>query len=109
MFQKLAATGKLVKISELDVKVGTDAPTPAQLEAQANVYKQVVDLYVQHVPESQRYGITLWGITDADSWITGDAPCLWLKGYVRKHAYKGFADGLAGRDVSEEFTGELIY
>jgi hypothetical protein len=34
---------------------------------------------------------------------------LWDKDYKRKHAYKGFADGLAGRDVSADFTGELQY
>lgn len=32
---------------------------------------------------------------------------LWDADYERKVAYKYFADGLAGRDVSEDFTGEL--
>ena len=36
-----------------------------------------------------------------------DAPNLWDANYARKHAYKGVADGLAGKDVSGDFTGDL--
>ena len=32
---------------------------------------------------------------------------LWDANYARKHAYKGVADGLAGKDVSGDFTGDL--
>ncbi|GHT17074.1 hypothetical protein FACS189429_0400 [Bacteroidia bacterium] len=110
MFQMLAATGKLVKISELDVKVG-DAPTAAQLEEQAKLYEFAVRSYIRNVPENQRYGITVWGVSDNEKeheyWLKGDQPNLWNADYARKHAYKGFADGLAGRDVSEEFEGTL--
>ena len=41
------------------------------------------------------------------NWIPNDAPNLWDANYARKHAYKGVADGLAGKDVSEDFTGDL--
>ncbi|MCD8261632.1 MAG: endo-1,4-beta-xylanase [Bacteroides sp.] len=113
MFQKLAATGKLIKVSELDVQVGTASPTTEQLAEQAEMYQYVADMYHQYIPESQRYGITVWGISDNAKehkyWLPDDAPNLWDKNYERKHAYKGFADGLAGRDVSEYFTGELQY
>ncbi|MDD5184425.1 MAG: endo-1,4-beta-xylanase [Paludibacter sp.] len=65
------------------------------------------------MPESQRYGITIWGISDNakehTNSIPDDAPCLWDANYARKHAYKGFADGLAGEDVSAGFSGELQY
>ncbi|KAA6339773.1 Endo-1 4-beta-xylanase A [termite gut metagenome] len=109
MFKLLAATGKLIKISELDIKTKTSSPSTEDLEKQAEVYRQVVELYVKNIPEAQRYGITLWGVTDADSWIENDAPCLWKADYSRKIAYKGLADGLAGKDVSEDFTGDLEY
>jgi|AGTN01.1.fsa_nt_gi Beta-1,4-xylanase len=107
MFELLAATGKRIKVSELDVRVNTASPSLEQLEQQAEIYRQIAELYTSIVPEAQRYGITLWGVTDADSWFEEDAPCLWNGDYTRKVAYKGFADGLAGRDVSEDFTGEL--
>lgn len=109
MFELLAATGKLIKVSELDVRVNTASPSLEQLEQQAEIYRQIAELYTSIVPGAQRYGITLWGVTDADSWFEDDAPCLWNGNYTRKVAYKGFADGLAGRDVSEDFSGELEY
>ena len=113
MFQKLGATGKLIKVSELDIRVGTSSPTAAQYEEQADMYRHIIDMYVKHVPASQRYGITVWGISDNDqeheNWIPNDAPNLWNKDYNRKHAYKGFADGLAGKDISADFKGDLIY
>lgn len=40
-------------------------------------------------------------------WIPDDAPNIFDANYARKHAYKGVCDGLAGRDVSEDFSGEL--
>jgi GH35 family endo-1,4-beta-xylanase len=113
MFQKLAASGKLIKISELDVQLGTASPTAADYATQAELYQYVVDAYTKHIPEAQRYGITVWCVSDnADehtNWLPDDAPCLWDADYARKHAYKGFADGLAGKDVSADFTGELQY
>lgn len=113
MFQKLAATGKLIKVSELDVRLGTASPSAAQLADQADMYQFILDSYREHVPASQRYGVTIWNISDNEReheyWLPNEAPNLWDENYERKHAYKGVADGLAGRDVSEDFTGELQY
>lgn len=113
MFQKLAATGKLIKITEFDIKVGTTSPTEEQFAKQAELYRYVLDKYMQYIPAAQRYGVAVWGVSDNAeehvNWIPDDAPNLWNADYERKHAYKGFADGLAGRDVSEDFTGELQY
>lgn len=113
MFQKLAATGKLIKVSELDIKVNTVSPTAAEYALQSEMYQYIIDMYMKHIPEAQRYGITAWGISDKPeehiNWIPDDAPNLWDANYARKHAYKGFADGLAGKDVSADFTGDLEY
>ncbi|MGB3775697.1 MAG: endo-1,4-beta-xylanase, partial [Leeuwenhoekiella sp.] len=38
MFKKLAASGKLIKVSELDVRLGTASPTTEQLAQQADMY-----------------------------------------------------------------------
>ncbi|MDR0812217.1 MAG: endo-1,4-beta-xylanase [Paludibacter sp.] len=113
MFQKLAATGKLIKISEFDIAIKTDAPSAAQQEEQAKLYEMIVRMFKKYIPEAQQYGITLWGVSDNaaehEYWLKGDAPNLWDANYARKHAYKGFADGLAGKDVGAEFPGTLEY
>ncbi|WP_338841004.1 endo-1,4-beta-xylanase [Flavobacterium ginsenosidimutans] len=112
MFQKLAASGKLIKISELDVRLGTNAPTVAQQASQAEMYQYVIDMYKKYIPAAQQYGITIWGVSDNSKeheyWLPDESPNLWDANYVRKHAYKGTADGLAGKDVSKDFSGELV-
>lgn len=111
MFQKLAATGKIIKVSELDVRLGTASPSTAQLADQADMYQFIFDSYREYIPAAQQYGITIWGVSDHEKehefWLPNESPNLWDANYERKHAYKGVADGLAGRDVSEDFTGEL--
>ena len=113
MFQKLAASGKLIKVTEFDVALKTTTPTTENYAAQAKMYQYVVDSYMKYIPEAQRYGITVWAVSDNAkehvNWLKDDAPCLWDKNYGRKHAYKCFADGLAGKDVSAGFSGELQY
>lgn len=111
MFTLLAATGKQIKISELDVMVQAKAPTAEQYAKQAEMYQFVVDQYRTIIPAAQQFGITVWGVSDAVeehvNWIPDDAPNLWDAKYQRKLAYKTFADGLAGKDVSLEFSGDL--
>lgn len=111
MFQKLAASGKLIKISELDIRLGTETPTVAQQASQAEMYQFVIDSYKKYIPAQQQYGITIWGVSDNSKeheyWLPKESPNLWDANYVRKHAYKGTADGLAGKDVSLGFSGEL--
>ncbi|VBB48393.1 Beta-1,4-xylanase [uncultured Paludibacter sp.] len=113
MFKKLAATGKLIKITELDVRLGTNSPTADQLIAQGDMYRLVLDMYMKYIPAAQRYGVTVWCVSDNEKeheyWLPDESPNLWNINYERKPAYKGFADGLAGKDVSLDFSGELIY
>lgn len=100
MFELLAATGKLIKISELDIGLGgvtTNQATAEQYQAQANMYKYVVEKYFEIIPPSQRYGITIWSPTDSPAgsfWRAGEPIGLWTEGLVRKLAYTGVADGL---------------
>ncbi|MBK5270483.1 MAG: endo-1,4-beta-xylanase, partial [Bacteroidia bacterium] len=88
-FQKLAATGLLIHVSEMDVRINPSNTTPfsatsSLLDQQAAKYRYVAESYFRNVPVSQRYGITMWNLTDADSWIvTGgkqDAPTLFYAG-----------------------------
>lgn len=100
MFQFLAATGKLIKISELDIGVGvkTAAATPDMYQAQAEMYKYVIDKYFEIIPAAQRYGITIWSPLDSpasSSWRADEPIGLWTQSYVRKLAYAYVAKSLA--------------
>ncbi|MCI1647683.1 MAG: endo-1,4-beta-xylanase [Bacteroides sp.] len=108
MFELLAATGKLVKISELDMglvddggnSVLTENVTEEQHKAMAEFYKFIIEKYFEIIPVEQRYGITQWAATDSptdSSWRKGQPIGLWNLNYNRKHTYAGFADGLAGK------------
>lgn len=119
MLRIMAKTGRLVRISELDMgyvdKDGNDVTT-AQLEklpieervakekAMAEYYKWIIEQYFAIVPVSQQYGICQWSLTDspADSgWRPGKPVGLWNLNYQRKPAYGGFADGLASSAKGE--------
>lgn len=98
MFQLLAATGKLIKVSELDVAAGLN-PTAFDLQMQADMYKFVVDKYMQYIPANQRYGITVWGVTDSpsnSSWLPGQNQGIFNQAFTRKSSYASFAEGLKG-------------
>ena len=108
-FKLLAATGKLIKISELDMRLAdkagklltTDSVNTEEMQnAQKAYYNFIIKAYFDNVPVAQRYGITLWSQTDSPAnsgWIPNEPIGLWNKDYVRKPAYAGFADGLAGK------------
>lgn len=111
MFQTMAATGKLVRVSELDVKVNTGSPTQEQLQSQADTYQMIIESYKANVPENQRGGFVVWTLSDAadehEYWLNGDKPNLFDENYGRKLAYKGLCDGIAGYDIGSEFTGDM--
>ena len=101
MFTELAATGKLIKVSELNIGVAETAGgaplapaavTEEQHHAAADFYKFVVGNYLEAVPASQQYGITKWNTSDTATSAVG----LWDANYGRKHTYAGFATGLQG-------------
>ncbi|MCF3107717.1 endo-1,4-beta-xylanase [Niabella sp. CC-SYL272] len=100
-FRLLAASGKLVKISELDIGLGgvkMANATTAQYAAQAEMYRYVLETYFELVPAAQRYGITLWSPLDspADSgWRPGEPVGVWTGQYTRKLAYKAVAEALS--------------
>jgi len=102
-FKTLASTGVKIRISELDVVLNTAKTKPFSadanlLSAQSAMYKYVVQSYLKNVPAAQRYGITVWGVSDTDSWLntsaSPDSPLLFDLNYVKKTAYNGFKQGL---------------
>lgn len=108
MFKILAESGKLVKISELDMGIvdkafgtgiKTENVTLEQQKKMAEFYTFIIRKYFEIIPVNQQYGITQWCATDspADSgWRGGEPVGLWDINYNRKPAYGGFADGLKG-------------
>jgi GH35 family endo-1,4-beta-xylanase len=109
MFRLLAATGKLIKISELDMGLGAgvtaQTATEEQYLVQSEMYEYVIKKYMEIIPVAQRYGITMWSPLDSpenSSWRAGEPIGLWNLGYDRKHAYAGFANGLAGKVIVTE-------
>ena len=108
-FKELVATGKLIRVTELDVSLGTSSPSSAQYKAQADAYRTIFESYFANVPEAQQSGITIWSLTDADDeheyWLKGQTPNLWDASFLRKWAYKGVCDGIAGEDLGLRYGG----
>ena len=105
MFKSLANTGKLIKISELDMayedEAGTsvtfDKMTEEQHKQMRSFYTFIIQKYFELIPQAQQYGITQWCATDSpkdSGWRPGCPTGLWDLNYLRKHTYAGFAAGL---------------
>lgn len=108
MLKLLAATGKLVRISELDMGIqdanhqtmNTADVTPEMHKRMAEYYKFIVEKYLEIIPVAQQYGICVWAPTDSpkgSGWRADEPIGLWNGNYVRKPAYAGFAEGLQGK------------
>jgi len=102
--QAATNTGLLVKITELDVAVNgnntltsLDSTTSA---SQKQRYHDIVKAYLDIVPPAQRGGITVWGLTDGESWINQpghpDWPLMYNNDYTTKPAYDGVVQALQG-------------
>ena len=107
-FEMMAATGKLVRVSELDMgyvdadgnAVKTADMTEEMHHQMADFYKWIIETYMAKVPAAQQWGITLWCPTDAPAgsgWRAGEPVGIWDQNYYRKHVYAGIADGLSGK------------
>ena len=106
-FKLMAATGKLVRISELDMGIvdadGNDIKTAdvteEQHHAMAEFYTWIIKKYKEIIPAAQQWGICQWCATDSPAgsgWRANQPVGLWDQNYYRKHTYAGFADGLSG-------------
>lgn len=92
MFTLLAASGKKIRISALEVRINEAQPSIISMINQAEMYKQVVKLYLSTIPANQQYGIAIAAPIDG----TGEARAgLWASNLNRKHAYAGFSEGFA--------------
>ena len=117
MLNLMVSTGKLVRISELDmglevpnvdknskdayIQVKTTDMTEEQHKAMRAYYEFIVKKYLEIVPENQQWGICQWCVTDSPAnsgWRAGLPVGLWDLDYYRKHTYGGFAAGLGASE-----------
>ena len=113
MLQLMAESGKLCKISELDMgyvdaagnSVTYDQMTEEQHKEMRDLYTFVLKKYFEIIPVAQQYGITQWCATDSpkdSGWRPGLPTGLWDLNYLRKHTYAGFAAGLGAPEYWKE-------
>ena len=122
MLNLMVSTGRLVRISELDmglevkknevkdgeypyVQVNTTDMTEEQHKAMRAYYEFIVKKYFEIVPENQQWGICQWCVTDSPAnsgWRAGLPTGLWDSDYYRKHTYAGFAAGLGAPEYWKE-------
>lgn len=113
MLELMAESGKLCKISELDMgyvdaagkEVTYDQMTEEQHKEMRDLYTFVLQKYFEIIPAAQQYGITQWCATDSpkdSGWRPGLPTGLWDLNYLRKHTYAGFAVGLGAPEYWKE-------
>ncbi len=119
-FELMAATGKLVRISELDMgmvdandnDVHTANMTEEMHHRMADLYEWIFKTYLEVVPPAQQWGICCWCPTDSPSnsgWRADTPVGIWtLNTFYRKHVYAGIARGLGGHVYSDVKKIELV-
>ena len=114
MFQLMANSGKLVRVSEMDMgyvrgsnrwgsSVKTDQLTEAEHKKMADFYEWIIKEYFRLIPPAQQWGICQWCTNDApenSGWRGGEPVGIWDINNYRKHAYAGFVRGLNGGEPS---------
>ncbi len=110
MFELMAASGKLVRVSEMDMgyvrgsnkwagSIKTSQVTEAEHKKMADLYEWIFKEFFRIVPPEQQWGICQWCPTDApenSGWRGGEPVGIWDLNYYRKHVYAGFVRGLGG-------------
>lgn len=99
LFNKLAQSGKLVRISDLSIKVEdvnsnfiqTSKLTADERTAASNYMAFIMQEYRKLIPEDKQYGISISSMTETNN---GYDVCPWTSGYNRNGMYEGIVDGL---------------
>lgn len=105
LLDNLAATGKLVRLSNFDIKykdaegnaVTVENITADQRQKLADYYGQLLKTYMTKIPNEKQAGICKSNMVDT----TADPVGLWSldakKDWVRNATYKAFCDALSGK------------
>ena len=113
MFQLMANSGKLVRVSELDMgyvrgsnrwgaSSKTNELTEVEHKKMADFYEWIIKEYFRIIPPEQQWGICQWCTTDAPAnsgWRGGEPVAIWDINNYRKHVYAGFVRGLNGGEA----------
>ena len=114
MFKIIAKSGKLCRISEMDMgyvrgsnrwgsSIKTSEVTEAEHKKMADFYEFIFKKYFEIIPPEQQWGICQWCTADAPSssgWRGGEPVGIFDQNYYRKHVYAGFVRGLNGGEPS---------
>jgi len=114
MFEIIAASGKLCRISEMDMgyvrgsnkwagSIKTSEVTEEEHQKMADFYEFIIKKFFEIIPPEQQWGICQWCTNDSPSnsgWRGGEPVGIWDSGNYRKHVYAGFVRGLNGGDPS---------
>lgn len=105
LLNNLASTGKLIRLSNFDIKyqdaaganVAAENITTAQRQKLADFYGDVIKAYMTTIPHDKQAGICKGNMAD-----TADPVGLWAvdknsKDWVRTATYKAFCDALSGK------------
>ena len=103
LLDNLASTGKLIRISNFDIKyqdasganVSARNITDEQRQRLADYYGHVIKIYMTKIPQDKQAGICKGNMAD-----TSDPVGLWTvegKDWVRNATYKSFCDALSGK------------
>jgi hypothetical protein len=105
LLSNLASTGKLIRLSNFDIKyqdaegtnVTADKITADQRQKLADFYKYAINRYMTDIPKDKQAGICKSNLSD-----TTDPVGLWSidsksKDWVRTATYKAFCDALSGQ------------
>ena len=109
MFEIIAASGKLCRVSEMDMgyvrgnnrwgsSIKTNQVTEAEHQKMADFYEWIIKEYFRIIPPEQQWGICQWCTNDAPSnsgWRGGEPVGIWDQDFYRKHVYAGFVRGLS--------------
>ena len=99
MFQIIANSGKLCRISEMDMgyvrgsnrwgsSIKTSQITEAEHKKMADFYEWIIKEYFRIIPPEQQWGICQWCATDSPNnsgWRGGEPVGIWDSNYYRKH------------------------
>ena len=114
MFKIIAESGKLCRISEMDMgyvrgsnkwagSIKTSEVTEAEHQKMAEFYEFIFRKFFEIIPPEQQWGICQWCTNDAPSssgWRGGEPVGIWDQQFYRKHVYAGFVRGLNGGEPS---------
>lgn len=117
MYKLMASTGKLCKVSELDMgyvrgsgksqyPVQYDELTDEEAQKMADLYEFVVTKYFEIIPADQQFGITQWCLTDSpknSGWRGGTPAGFWKLDFAEKWPmFDGFMKGLENSEDYEK-------